>query len=204
MPPSKKRGEIAEVERGKYAVVDNPFSVASNIVFPSYISFVSGLAYYGFTTQISRTITVASPKQKNGISVDGYRIRFVRLAKKRFFGYLKEKSQGKSVFVAEPEKLLLDCVLLPQYCPLTEVFEAIEMLSREKKMDSGKIIAYCKRMGSSVVAKRIGYLMGLAGNDIYGGISEMINKKYDRLNPLLKKGKGRNKKWKLIINEDVA
>lgn len=200
----KNKGEIKEIERGKYALSDNPFSIASNIIFPSYISFLSGLAYYGITTQIPKTITVVSLKQKKEIKFNEYKIRFVKISKKRFFGYLKERYHEKSVFVAEPEKLLLDCIFLPQHCPITEVFEAVETLKKENRLDIPKLIEYCKKTGSSSVAKKIGYLLELSGKDIYPNIKELLNRKYNKLNPFLKKKGKKNKKWNLLINEDVV
>jgi predicted transcriptional regulator of viral defense system len=60
---SKK--EILRLEKNKYALKGtNPFLVASNIVFPSYISFITAYSYYNLTTQLPRTFFVVTLKQK--------------------------------------------------------------------------------------------------------------------------------------------
>ena len=48
----KQKNIITEIEKGKYALSEEPFEIASNLVFPSYISFMGAYYIYGFTTQI--------------------------------------------------------------------------------------------------------------------------------------------------------
>src|SRR3990167_9419855 len=52
----KKRNIITEIEKNKYTLSDEPYDVASNLIFPSYISFISAYSIYGLTTQIPKTI----------------------------------------------------------------------------------------------------------------------------------------------------
>ena len=48
--------ELLRLERNKYTLKGtNPFLIASNITFPSYISFISAYSYYNLTTQLPRT-----------------------------------------------------------------------------------------------------------------------------------------------------
>jgi len=73
----KKREVIREIEKGKYALRDtHPFVLASNLIFPSYISFLTALSYYGFTTQIPRVIFLVASKTKKEIKFDNYSFKF--------------------------------------------------------------------------------------------------------------------------------
>lgn len=199
----KKNGKIMEIERGKYGLPANPFSVASNIIFPSYISFFSGLSYYGKTTQMPRIFFVAALESKKSIKLKDYEVKFVKLKQNRFFGYKREEYGGKVVFAGEIEKVILDCLLLPKYCPIKETFFAIENSINEKSLNINKLIEYTKKIKSSVLAKRLGYLLELANVNKFEKLKPLINSKYERLNPLLKESKNKNKKWKIIINENL-
>jgi predicted transcriptional regulator of viral defense system len=194
----EKKSLIKRIEKGKYFFKDeNPFAIASNLVFPSYISFISALSYYGLTTQIPRTIFVVSLKQKKKLEFNGYEIQFVKFNKKRFFGYKREKTNRKFLFVGEIEKVIADSLFLPKYCPLSEILFAL----KNARVSIDKLILYSSKMGSKVVLKRLGYLMELASKDLYEKLKAHIDSKYDLLNPSLKPRGKVNKKWKLVINE---
>ncbi len=193
-----KRKLLARIEKNKYSLPDqNPLTVASSIVIPSYVSFISAYSYYNLTTQIPSTIFIVSLKQRKEILCDGYRIRFVKFSKERFFGYLREYIGGKTVFVAEVEKAILDSLSLPKYCPIPETFSVL----KETPLDEVKLLDYSKRFNSAIVAKRLGYLLELAGRDAYDTLKALINKNYELLNPLKPPTSKKSEKWKIIINE---
>lgn len=192
------KGIIEAVERNKYTLAGNhPYVTATNIIFPSYMSFLTALHYYGATTQIPGSIYIASIRSKKSLNLSGYSVEFVKLKKERFFGYRREKFQGKFVFVAEKEKLIVDSLFLPRYCPVDETFKALE--DKELKIDT--LIEYGLKMDSIVTLKRLGCLLELIGIDIYDGLRYKLNRKYDLLNPFLAKKGDKNSKWRLIMNE---
>lgn len=193
-----KKNLLVKIEKGKYTLPNqNPFSVASSIVFPSYVSFISAYSFYSLTTQLPITVFVAGLKQKKEVSYSGYRIKFIAMARERFFGYRKEFVDNKIVFIAEKEKAVLDSLLLPQHCPLQETYFAL----KEMEVNKDKLLNYAKIINSSVVAKRLGYILDLIGIDFYSGLKSLLSKNYDLLTPLKSKTKEKNKKWKLIVNE---
>jgi predicted transcriptional regulator of viral defense system len=193
-----KKGFLIRIERNKYSLPNqNPFSIASLLVFPSYISFISAYSYYNLTTQIPSTIFTVSLKQKKRIIYSGYEIRFVKFSRERFFGYLREYIESKAVFIAEIEKAILDSLFLPKYCPLSETF----LVLKEAKLNYEKLLEYVKKFNSMIVAKRLGYLLESTGIDLYDSLKSLIDKNYEVFNPLkLSVGK-KNEKWRLIINE---
>ncbi|MGQ9781650.1 MAG: type IV toxin-antitoxin system AbiEi family antitoxin domain-containing protein [Nitrososphaeria archaeon] len=193
-----KRKLLTRIEKNKYSLPNqNPFTVAASIIFPSYISFISAYSYYNLTTQIPSTIFIVSLKQRKEILYNKHRIKFVKFSRKRFFGYLKEYVEGKTVFIAEIEKAILDSLSFPKYCPLSETFFVL----KEAQLDEVKLLEYSKRLNSGIVAKKLGYLLEVTGRDVYGSLKGLINKKYDLLNSLKPPTTKKSEKWKIIINE---
>ncbi len=192
-----KQKYIKKIERGKYCLPDtSPFAVSSNLIFPSYLSFLSALNYYNLTTQISNTLLLVSLKQKNELLYENYKIKIIKFSRERFFGFKRVKIGGKILYVGEIEKVIVDSLHLPKYCPITETFFALN----DGKYKKNKLISYALRFKSNAVIKRLGYLLELLGKDIYSDVKDNINNKYDLLNPFTKKGE-KNKKWKLIVGE---
>jgi len=186
------RGAVNRIEKGKYALKDtDPAVVATNLVYPSYISFLSGLAFHHRTTQIPVSYQVVAAVSKSGVDY-GARITFIKFGKKRLFGYVREKNRA---FVGEIEKVVVDSLFMVEHCPLSETLNAMKGISTKKALD------YALRMDSIVTLKRLGYLLELNGIDAHDRIREHINRRYDLLNPLLPPVGENNRKWMLKLNE---
>ena len=192
-----KKNLLREVEKGKYATSEDPFEIGSNLIFPSYISFISAYSIYGFTTQTPIELQVISLKSKKPLSTGNTRILFVKFKKQNFFGYKREKFRNRYIFIAEPEKAIVDSLYLPRYCPIAESYTAL----KNSDIDINKLIEYALRMRSIITIKRLGYLLEVNGHDIYKKVKPQLNKRYDLLDPFLPKSKKKSKKWKLNINE---
>jgi predicted transcriptional regulator of viral defense system len=193
----EKRKIIKRIEKGKYALQDTPsFVIASNLVIPSYISFLSGLSYYNLTTQIPRITQIVTTKSKKRISYENEEIQFIKL--KKVFGYDRIKTQFGHIFIGEKEKIIIDSLLLPKYCPINETINAI----KESKLNTKKLTNHSLKMNSIIVIKRLGYILEHTnGIDIYPKVKKYLNKRYDLLNPQLPSTGENNTKWKLKINE---
>lgn len=186
------RGKIMRVHRGKYCLKGaEPFEVASNVVFPSYVSFLSALAFHKLTTQIPVEVQVVAARQKKAFEFGGMLITFTKLKKSAMFGFKREGN----ILVAEPEKAVIDGLYLPEKMPITEAFNAI----KQKEMDVKKLEEYAERLGSVVVKKRLGFLLESAGYETM--LKPRLNTKLDVLNSVLPKKGRSNAKWRLIINE---
>lgn len=79
-------------------------AIANELYYPSYLSFESALSRYGIVSQIPYTATFAVFKRPKKIQLGDKEIEFRRLKKDLFFGY----NLTKGIFIAEPEKALLD------------------------------------------------------------------------------------------------
>ncbi|MFA5745396.1 MAG: hypothetical protein WCX82_04375 [archaeon] len=191
----RNKTKIITIEKGKYTLNENPFCYATQIINPSYISFLSALNFYEYSTQIPLKITVAIKKQKKELS----QIKFIKINTKYFFGYNKIKYGGFDLFIADKEKLLLDCVSYQNFVQVNELTKLIK-----DNLDKEKIVTYLNRINNLNLIRRTGYLLELVGIDLYEHYTK-INKinNYILLNKNLKKSKNYNHKWKLNINEEI-
>jgi len=191
------RGDLLNLERDKYTLRGtDPLVVASNVVFPSYVSFISAYQYYGLTTQLPRVIHVVTMKQRKGLAYDNTSIRFVRFLRHRFFGVRREVREGKLLFVAAVEKAIIDSLYLPKYCRASETLFAL----RNANLNLGRLVMFAEKMGSVALAKRLGFLLEIAGVDAPERWRTQ-SRDYVLLNPSLSREGQKNKRWKLIVNE---
>lgn len=190
------RGRIFRIERGKYHVKQaGPFEIASSLVYPSYVSFLSALEYHGLTTQLPVLMQVACLRQKSPVQAAGYTITFITMARKRFFGF---ERQGNA-FMAEPEKAVIDGLYLPRHLSIDDACSAVG-----SGLSPDRLVDHAVRFASSVVAKRLGYILESTGVDVYPALKPLLNSKYDPLDPLRPLGSKRDRKWHLLVHEVIA
>src|SRR5208337_4635739 len=96
-------GKIRRIERGKYYIDGaDIYEIASNVVYPSYVSLFSAFRYYDLTTQEVARMSVLSVRRHGPLEVGGMTIEFTSIAKRRLFGYAKHGN----AFVATMEKAI--------------------------------------------------------------------------------------------------
>lgn len=199
----KRKGLILEVEAGKYVPTapsqPDLLKVASQIVFPSYVSFWSALSFHGFTEQLPQAILVATVKRKRAIAYQGAQIRFVTLSPSRFFGYVRVEG----TVVADKEKSLMDSLLLPRYAG--GMLEFAKCISNAwKEINAEKLIGYALRMANRSLAKRLGYLIETLNLPIEGELVRRLRSNigtgYSLLDPLGPKRGSYDRKWMLRVN----
>jgi len=185
-----KRKILRKIKKGKYTSSYNIYSIATNIVVPSYLSFWSGISYKGKTEQILNTIFVACTKKTRDINFENYKIKFIKLSKKNFFGFIKEISGEEEIFLADNEKLLLDCLSFPRYSGnLDEIIKFIE----KSEFNLDKLKNYLKRINKTFLTQKVGFLLEKYKNQ---DLKIKINtKNYVFLN--LKSKEEINKKWRI-------
>ena len=192
----RKNNLLHFIERGKYCKLEtSEFEVASNILFPSYISFLSALSIQGFTDQIPVEISLVALKQRPSFYFKNYRINFSTFPKKLFFGY----SRRDNFYIADPEKAILDSLYLNSV-PLNEIVKIIN----ESDLSIDKLIDYSLKMDSKILLKRLGYileLLDIPDNKVL--LSNINTQRIDVLNPSIAHTGNKNKKWHLLINEDI-
>lgn len=194
----KKRVALTTMGRNRYSLYDDPFLIASRMVWPSYISGWSALSYHHFTEQIPSQIQVITTKRYHQITLSGTTIHFTTVKPTNFFGYRKTKYENFDVFISSPEKALIDAALfkMVSFPEIREIF-----LNHIREIRITTFLKYLKKIGNKTLIKRFGFLLELAGYDYYPLLRRYINKTYSPLNHAQKQGGEKNQKWKVIIND---
>ena len=139
----KKAKAIYEIEKGKYSLEEDPFLVASWVVWPSYLSCWAALNYYKLTEQLPFTLQVVTTRKRKRkvISFANAKIEFIRVKKPAFFGFRRVLYRDKEIFVAEKEKALVDA-LATRKMTLGEALEIIR--SNGRKLNKNKVFAHAR------------------------------------------------------------
>lgn len=154
----KKRGMIQKIQRNVYTVHQDPLIIASRIIWPSYISLWAAFRYHNLTEQIPNKISVITTRSKSRESIDimNTTIIFEKIRPEWFFGFSKIKIQDFEVFMAEPEKALIDAVLLKKIST-TEVYFLLK--ENIKNISTKKIVDYIIKTKNNALAKRFGWML---------------------------------------------
>ena len=196
-----KKGLIQKLQRNVYTMQKDPLVYASRITWPSYISLWSALRYHNLTEQLPGEISVltTSAKSRKTISFMNVTIEFHRIRPEYFFGFTKVGIDGFEVFMAEPEKAVIDAVLLRKIS-FSEIYSILEgnsdTLSREK------IVDYILHLNNAAVAKRLGWALDMLGYDIAEKLKPISYKTVIRLDYARPSSGKLNNKWG--IDENIA
>lgn len=139
----KKAGTIQEIERGKYTLETDQFLIASWIVWPSYISGWAALQYHHLTEQLPFTLQVITTRKRNKKSLlfHGTNIEFSIIRKAAFTGFKKIMYQNREIFIAEPEKAVVDGLWFEKM----SFPEAREIIAaHRRKINKRKLLRYAK------------------------------------------------------------
>jgi len=191
----KQKGMVYPVEKGKFSISSDAFAVSTQLVVPSCISFSTALYLHGRLEQVIDSIFVVSPKKKAHMEFMGTWIRFVRFPPFRVYGCKKVRKGDSFVMLADLEKAAVDCLYMPRYTPVSQVYDALsDGFNRELLED------YALRMKSEAVVRRAGWLIEALGKET--GLSPATSTVYT-LNPTIRHRGTYNRKWKLYVNEVV-
>lgn len=150
------RNILRRVRRNLYEVAIRPSDILeiSNVIYqPSYLSFMYCLGTLGIIDQIPYEIEFATPKKTKRVEMRGRSVVFRKIKRELFFGYLlKDK-----MFIAEPEKALLDTLYLASKGLAELNKEALNLsgLSREKFIKMSRRFAPSVQEEAKLLAKNM-------------------------------------------------
>ena len=111
----RKAGKLISLRRGMYALAEpyrrvaaHPALLSNQLYTPSYISMHWALSFYGLIPEKAVVYTAATPRVPRTFENFFGVYRYSNLKQKFFFGYRAVDMGGENVFVAAPEKALLD------------------------------------------------------------------------------------------------
>lgn len=195
----KNRGIVKQIQRNVYTVQEDPLIIASRIIWPSYISLWTAFRHHNLTEQIPNKISVITSRSKSrkNIQMMNTTIIFEKIRPSWFFGFSKIKIQDFEVFMAEPEKALIDAVLLKKISTAEIYFILKENI---KNISTIKIVDYIIRTKNHALAKRFGWMLESLGCKY---VKRLKKQTYKTMIPLdiTRPITGLNdKKWGVVVN----
>ncbi len=173
-----RTGWIVRLKKGLYSLSGSvpgvtpfhEFEIAMALVAPAAISHWSALSHHGLTEQAPRRVFVLTNARsvprvrgtrsrgtEGGYLVGGTTYQFVQVKSERFFGIEDVWVNESRIKMTDPERTLLDGLMMPQYCgDFAEVLHAFEI--RAPKLDVERIISYALRLDAAT-AKRLGWIL---------------------------------------------
>ena len=192
----RRSGEVHSLWRDRFTVHDDPWLVASHIVWPSYISLWSAFRHHGMTTQVPGAVWVVTSARAHDTDLGGREIRFVTTKPKAMFGYRKEWYRGFEVFIAEPEKAIIDALLLRRL-PFWAVREALQV---PRAIRRDRLVGMARRTGNGAVAKRVGYLLEESGYGALDRLRDLVHRDWTLLDWAMPASGRRDARWRLVVN----
>jgi predicted transcriptional regulator of viral defense system len=195
---------VVQVERGKYLllglaperVLSNPLFIGSQLTTPAYVSFWSGLHFYGFTEQVPTMVQLVVTRRKKAIEFQGTVYKFITVAPGQFFGYRREILGELPVVIADKEKTIIDSLNKPQHAGgVSEVAKALKNAIDDLEILT--LVEYANRMENRSLCSRLGYLLDLLGLD-----PQDIDKPKGpvSLDPAKPRGGEYNHRWQIYAN----
>lgn len=110
-----KRGRLLPLRRGMYTLADryrrqelSPLFVANEIYRPSYLSGLWVLSFFGLIPEMVTTYTSVTPRVPRSFNNHFGAYRYSHVKQGLFFGFGRKEVQGNQIWMADPEKALLD------------------------------------------------------------------------------------------------
>lgn len=188
----KEKGIVESVERGKYILRGRDvFKVATELIWPCYLSFWSALYLYNLTVQVPRRVFVATTKQKQKVEVGEEEVIFVTVKPALFFGYKREE-----YLIAEVEKAVLDSLYLPKYAG---GYDMIEDCIREgwQELDKDKLVEYAVKMDNNSLISRLGFLIERNGLEISKNLMKVLLSHRSKTYVPIFQGEEKNERWRV-------
>lgn len=159
------KGKIIQLKKGLYAVASpyrvkelHPFMIANMLKKASYISLQSALEYYGMIPEYVPTVTSVTTGRPGVIGSAFGRYQYRHIKKEFFWGYRKtEVIKDTGIFIAEPEKALLDLIYLHPHAEKKEFLKELRLQNTEK-INIGKITEFVERSGVKKLQKALGFI----------------------------------------------
>lgn len=141
-----KRGDLISLKRGicvmpgwiEASTENQRFRLANTLQTPSYISLLSALSVSGVSSQIPLAVCESvNPVRSCRYGCQGFEFRYAVIPKGLFLGFVLQNG----VFIAEPEKALVDAVYLTSLGRYALDETALDL----KNLDRRKVQEYSRK-----------------------------------------------------------
>lgn len=194
---------LSRIERGKYcrANFSDEKIIGCFLTEKGVLAYWSALNNHGLTEQFPNNVFIQTTKLKKNKSVFGIAYKFVTIAPRKITGVLTQGRGNRTYRITNIDKTIVDCFDLPEYSGgYAELIRAFNLA----KLNSEKLIDYCKAVNNIAATKRMGFLAELLDKKglktFIKYAKKQVNKKYNLFDPLgVDKGEFINE-WRLRLN----
>ncbi len=204
-----RAGWFLRVKRGLYLIVEglasrsisdiSLFIISQALNKDSYISLDSALNYYQMFDQYSKNVAAINYRFSKQYIFQGNVFKFIKVAKKYYFGFTRIRQDGKMINMATKEKALLDYLYLDRsFYSASLVYEKIK--EHKKEIDFIKLREYALKYGISIQRK-----LGLLLDQIGINADELLRNSKMRkgYSQFTKESKIFNAKWRIYYDDRI-
>jgi len=166
-----RKGWLSRLLPGRYMLLppehgpenlgeNNVLALASAVIKPSYVGGGRAASFHGFTTQKPMSVAVASLRQVPTQLIEGTKVRFVKVAERKFFGFATYQLHGREVSISTPAKTVVDCVDRPELAGGPAEVARI-VAGAASSVEPHELLAVALRMKSKALWQRLGFLADL-------------------------------------------
>ncbi len=139
-----RQGLLVKLKNGYYVTSqkwenisrEDLYSIANILQVPSYISFMTALAYYEITSQVTRNYMESiCLKRSRTYNIKETVFNYYKLKKQYYFDFIKKDG----IFLATKEKAFLDAVYLYSFGKYNIDFSSLDMNKLDQSM-IGKLV----------------------------------------------------------------
>ncbi len=146
-----KSGKLIQLKRGLYVLAEpyrkmtlSEFYIASALKSPSYISLEKALEYHGLIPEAVHVFTSVTTKRPESFETPAGRYDYNHVKPSLFWGYLSLNMGGQTIFMATPEKALLDFFYLKHVKVSLDYLEEMRLQNVED-IKLNKLLEYSRR-----------------------------------------------------------
>ena len=163
-----RAGKVIALRRGLYTLADvyrraalSPLVVANELYRPSYLSGLWALGYYGLIPEKVVRFTSVTPRVTRSFRNPFGAFSYSSLKQAFFWGFESKAIQGSQVWMAEPEKALLDFWHLNAGEWTADRLREMRFQGFEA-VDMDRLSAYAGRWGAPRLIRAVSRYRGLA------------------------------------------
>ena len=146
-----KAKKLIQLKRGLYLLAEpyrkiSPaeFYIASVLKKPSYISLEKALEYHGLIPEAVSVYTCVTTKRPESFKTPAGRYDYSHVKPSLFWGYISLNMSGQIVFMATPEKALLDFFYLKHVKVSLDYLKEMR-LQNVRNIKLNKLLEYARR-----------------------------------------------------------
>ena len=171
-----RAGKVIPLRRGMYALADRyrrvpvpPATLANALCFPSYLSGLWALGFYGLIPEAVPVYTSVTTRGTSKFDNAYGMFRYTAIKRSLFFGYRSVTITGAEALVATAEKALLD--LFHLHSGEWDHRRMIEMRFQQTEVvDRGRLRAFAQRIGKPRIQRAVEVWMACSAEQEDAGV----------------------------------